>query len=339
MLKIRVYCPYCSKKLSTKHEGENVRDYCGDCKTFFYDNPLPVASAIVVKERSVLLVRRKNEPQKGEWCLPMGFAETGESIQAAALRELKEEAGIDGKIIDFVCVDSGYSKMYGDLIFVTFEAEWIGGVPVAGDDAEAVQFFPVDQIPPLAFDSNIKAFQRYLLGKQEFWAIVDSFNLSVAGQKKLFSRGSFLSDKLVGLIESNAEVISNRWLNDVKANPSTPTYARIDSEASLKRNLIILKQFGKWLDGIYDDREIRKFYRKLGRDRRTEGFEMSEILSAISLTRKYIWEFALSQRMWTSAIDIYSTLELERRMMLFFDRASYYAARGFEDTNVSENKS
>ena len=62
----------------------------------------------------------------------------------------------------------------------------------------------------------------------------------------------------------------------------------------------------------------------------TEGFKQSELLSALSLIRKYIWEFALSQGMWQKTIDIYRTLELERRMMLFFDKASYHVCKGYE---------
>jgi hypothetical protein len=147
-------------------------------------------------------------------------------------------------------------------------------------------------------------------------------------------RGDYLSDKLIKLIESNAEVIARRWLNHIRSNKSSPTYAQADPESTLQRNLIVVGQFGKWLSGFYNDDDIRNYYRKLGSERKKEGFALSEILSAISLTRKYIWEFALSQRLWNSTIDIYMTLELERRMMLFFDRASYYAARGYEaETN------
>ena len=117
--KRRLFCSYCGEKLKSGMEGENVRDYCERCDVFFYENPLPVVSSIVVRERQVLLVKRKNDPQKGKWCLPSGFAETGESVQAAALRELEEETGVRGRIIDFVCVDSSYSELYGDLIFIT----------------------------------------------------------------------------------------------------------------------------------------------------------------------------------------------------------------------------
>lgn len=307
-----------------------MRDYCDSCDMFFYDNPLPVASTIVVKNREVLLVKRKFDPYKGHWCLPSGFAEIGESIQAAALRELEEETGIQGKVIGFVNVNSTHNNFYGDLIFVTFETEWIGGELLAGDDAEAVKFFAFEEIPHLAFESNIMALQRYAESKKEYWEIVDSFSMSISSSKKKKREGNFVSDKLIKIIEHNAEVIAARWLNDVMTNKSTPTYATSDSKVSLQRIMWVIGQFEKWLGGYYSKKDLREYYLKLGCERKKEGFELSEVLSAISLTRKHIWEFALSQQMWTSTIDIYSALELERRMMLFFDRASYYTARGFE---------
>ncbi|NQU34476.1 MAG: NUDIX hydrolase [Bacteroidetes bacterium] len=330
MIKDRKYCAHCGTKVINRNEGDIVRDYCELCDTYFYDNPLPVASTIVVKNREVLLVKRKFDPYKGQWCLPSGFAEIGESIQDAAIRELKEETGIVGKVIDNVNVNSTYNNLYGDLLFITYEAEWIDGQLMAGDDAEEVLFFPLEDFPHLAFDSNTVALKRYIESKKEYWEIVDSFKLSISNNKQNFKSGNFVSDKLIKIIENNADIIARRWLSDVITNNSTPTYATSDSEISLQRNLWVIGQFEKWLGGDYDNEELRKYYRKLGKDRKKEGFALSEILSAISLTRKYIWEFALSQQLWTSTIDIYMTLELERRMMLFFDRASFYAARGFE---------
>ena len=168
----RKYCPFCGKLLVTKPEGEVLREYCPDCERFFYNNPLPVVSSIVEVDRKVLLVKRKLDPGKGEWCLPMGFAESGETIEAATLRELLEEAGLHGKIIAMVDVVSGYSKMYGDLLFITFEAEQIGGKIKAGDDALEVGFFPLDNLPKMAFASNTKAISEYIRSKQDYWAII-----------------------------------------------------------------------------------------------------------------------------------------------------------------------
>lgn len=325
----RQYCPYCSRQLEIRREGEVLRDYCGNCEKFFYDNPLPVVSVIISKDRNILLVKRKHEPEKGEWCLPSGFAETGESIEDAALRELTEETGIQGKIISLVDVVSGYSKTYGDLIFITFEAEQTGGTLSAGDDASEVRSFSFEEMPKLAFSSNTRAVAVYLASKQDYWAIIDSFSRS-AGLREA-KGGDYLSDKLLQLIEKDADIIGKRWLADVKTNKSTPTYGISGDQRTYERIQRLIRHFSQWLGGRYSDQEIRENYKNLGKTRKAEGFMLSEVLSALSLIRKHIFEFALSQQVWTKTIDIYMSLELERRMVLFFDKAAFYVAKGYEE--------
>ena len=95
--------------------------------------------------------------------------------------------------------------------------------------------------------------------------------------------------------------------------------------------MTVLSQFSKWLEGDYMNEDIRTFYHNLGKKRKKEGFELSEVLSALSLSRKHIWEFSLSQGIYVKTIDIYRTLELERRIMLFFDKASHYVSKGYEE--------
>jgi len=332
MMKKRIYCTYCGGSLALEKEGEVMRDFCPECKVFYYDNPLPVASVIVVKNREVLLVRRKFDPQAGYWCLPMGFAESGESIETAALRELEEEAGIKGKITGFVNIESGYSEAYGDLLFVTFEAEWTAKEPNAGDDAADVGFFSFSKLPELAFPSNLNAIKSYLLEKEEYWAIIDSFSKVISTEEGKIPLTDYLSGKLIRIVEKNAEVISNRWLEDVRVNHTTKMYAKFDAASSLERNKTVIRQFRKWLAGKFSNHEIRDFYQKLGADRKAEGFALSEVLSALSLTRKHIWDFSLTQGMWNRTIDIYMAMELERHMLIFFDKAAYHFSVGYENT-------
>jgi len=326
----RQYCSKCGKAISSKSEDGALRDYCIDCDIFYYDNPLPVACNIVMDKRKILLVKRKNAPYKGLWCLPMGFAETGESIEDAAMRELKEEAGIVGKIIGLVDVKSGNSDMYGDLLHITFETEWKEGELFAGDDASALNFYPFDNLPDMAFRSNVEAIEKFIISKEEYWAILDSFSRSVGIGEPGQEMGDFLSDSLVRLIEKNADIITRQWIEEVTSRKSTPSYANFAPEALFDRNNEIIRQFDDFLGGNYSNKDIRKFYRKLGKDRKNEGFSLSEVISALSLSRKCIWEFALSHGMWNKPIDVYMALELERRMMLFFDKAAYHIARGYE---------
>jgi ADP-ribose pyrophosphatase YjhB (NUDIX family) len=152
------FCAACGHRVETRDLDGYPRQICPACNRIHYRNPLPVAAALVRSAAGeILLVRRAKRPHQGAWCLPMGFAEIGETIDQAAQRELKEEAGIDARILHLVDAHSTLSDYYGDLLIVTFAMEKTGGIEVAGDDADDVRYFPVDDHPPLAFTANERA--------------------------------------------------------------------------------------------------------------------------------------------------------------------------------------
>ncbi len=330
--KRRQYCPYCGTKTTTRNEENTARDFCPACEIFFYDNPLPVVSTIVVSpDRRILLVKRGRKPYRGMWCLPTGFAETGESIEEAALRELREETGISGRILSLVDVDSCTNYFYGDLLFVTFEAEQEGGLLLPGDDCVETRYFPLRKIPRLAFGSNTRAVNNFILGKAEQWAIFDSFNQALGSGPHEKIERTLLSDHLVRIIEHNAEEIVRHWIDVVVSNPSTAGYSRLSPSWMFKGVSQILSQFGKWLSGYYGDSDIRDFYVRLGKGSRREGLLLTEVLSALTLLRKLTWEFAVRSGMLQKTIDIYTALELGQRVITFFDKAGLNIAKGYED--------
>lgn len=330
--KIRNFCPHCGSQVVKRSEDDMVRDFCQRCGIFFYENPLPVVSSILVSDRKILLVKRGKKPYRGLWCPPTGFAEAGESVENAALRELEEETGLKGNILSLVDVDSCKNYFYGDLLFITFEVEQIGGTLGPGGDTTDVKYFAVGQIPKLAFSSNTRAVNAYIKGKADYWDIVDSFARSTGQMNIRGGRENLLSDRLVVVIEKNAEKIANLWVQDVTTGRSTPDYHHFDKSRLYKRIHRLLSQFGKWLGGFYGDHDIRDFFMGTGRERKKEGFKLEEVLSALSLIKKHIWEFALSQGMWQKTLDIYTALELDRRIVIFFDRAAVYTTRGYEET-------
>ncbi|MBE9546913.1 MAG: NUDIX hydrolase [Proteobacteria bacterium] len=327
----RLFCPYCGNRITKEYEEDILRDFCEICSVFFYDNPLPVISAILEEDRKILLVKRGNKPYKGKWCLPSGFAETDESIEDAALRELEEETGIKGRIVSLVDVDSCSNYFYGDLIFLTFEVIRIGGELSPGSDTVGVKYYPVDKTPRLAFGSNTKAINAYIKNKSDYWAIVDSFALAVDESQSLEKKKALLSNRLVDVIQENAGTIVHNWLKDITTNRSTPKYQSFDKGKLFERSHIILSQFSKWLGGVYTDKDVRDYYIGLGKEKRKEKFKLHEVLSALSLLRKHIWEFALSHGISKKTLDIYMAFELDRRIMIFFDRVTFYTTQGYLD--------
>lgn len=127
---------------------------------FTYDYPRPaltVDAALVTREERprVLLIQRAGEPFTGSWALPGGFVEENERLIDAASRELHEETGIRFTDLEqlYAAGDPGRDPR-GWTVSVVFLArvEPDNLAAVAGDDAAAVKWFPLDRLPKLAFD-------------------------------------------------------------------------------------------------------------------------------------------------------------------------------------------
>lgn len=118
--------------------------------------PRPVAAVLSVVHRAgaVLLVRRANPPDQGFWGFPGGRIEGGETVFAAAERELREETGVIGSALEVITVlDALDHAADGALRFhyvlVAVACRWIAGEPVAQDDALEARWVMRDAIPTL----------------------------------------------------------------------------------------------------------------------------------------------------------------------------------------------
>lgn len=162
------YCTACGTTLETKKIEGRRRAICAACGFIAYENPLPVAAALVVNGKGeVLLVRRGRHPMKGMWCLPCGFAEADEQIEEAVVRELAEETGLTGTVGRLLDAVTARNYFYGNMVMITFEIRDVEGTPMAGDDAAEVRFFPLGRMPALAFPSQERAVRHYRNGLPE----------------------------------------------------------------------------------------------------------------------------------------------------------------------------
>jgi ADP-ribose pyrophosphatase YjhB (NUDIX family) len=109
----------------------------------------------------VLLVKRSVAPKKGFWCLPGGFMELGETPEQAALRELKEETGLAGRIDMLLGVSSNPSALYHTVLMVGYLIKSSSGNLIAGDDANDAARFHYNELPEIAFESHASFIRMY----------------------------------------------------------------------------------------------------------------------------------------------------------------------------------
>lgn len=106
--------------------------------------PMPAVGVVCLRGDEVLLIRRGAPPRLGEWSLPGGRIEPGEGVRAAALRELREETGVEARLIGLIDVVDGLFPDAGrHYVLIDFAAEWFSGEPTAVDDAAEAAFFPL----------------------------------------------------------------------------------------------------------------------------------------------------------------------------------------------------
>ena len=118
-----------------------------------YRNPKLTVDGIVFEEGKVLLIKRKREPFKGRWALPGGFVNYNERVEDAVVREVKEETNLETEIDYLFGVYSDPDRdPRGHTVSIVYVLKRRGGTLRGGDDAEDARFFPLDELPELAFD-------------------------------------------------------------------------------------------------------------------------------------------------------------------------------------------
>lgn len=155
------FCPQCGTRL-LESPSAFAPQKCASCGRVQYHNSKPCAGALIVKENCVLLVLRAVEPFKDCWDIPGGFLEPGEHPINGMLREVKEETGLDVRVIDLlgVYIDRYYSD--GEESFTLnhyYIVEPIAGKLRAADDVNVCRWFAFAQLPSenqIAFEHTKK---------------------------------------------------------------------------------------------------------------------------------------------------------------------------------------
>ena len=160
------FCPRCGGELERRllKPTEPLRPVCTRCGFVFYIDPkVAVGTVIRTESGRLVLVRRAIDPGYGKWVFPGGYVDRGEQLTAAAIREAREESGLDIRLEGLINV---YSYAGRAPVIVVYAATALGGVLCGDDECLEAAEFDADAIPwgELAFHSTRDALRDYLDG-------------------------------------------------------------------------------------------------------------------------------------------------------------------------------
>lgn len=148
------FCPQCGQPLREQPLDGVPRPTCAECGYVHFRDPKLVAVTLLTRDGRVLLVQRDIEPGRGGWGLPGGYVDWDEHPEAAAVRECAEEihtrVALDGlfRIVQLV-TEAGVG-----LVITAYRGHIVEGEPEAGHEVQAVGYFALDALPPVAFASH-----------------------------------------------------------------------------------------------------------------------------------------------------------------------------------------
>lgn len=132
---------------------------------------------------------------------------------------------------------------------------------------------------------------------------------------------------LANYIVEHAEAWVDAWLEEVRRERTTPGYQVYPDVEELKRDTLALYHYlALWLrTGEWDPR-IDDHYHRIGRDRRSAGFALSEVISAILLAKRHLWNGIIAGKQMSVALE----LQVSKAISLFYDKAIYHTILGYE---------
>lgn len=161
------FCQVCGHAMEDRFAFGKTRRACPSCGYIHFRDPKVAAVVLIERDDHVLLVRRAVNPEQGKWALPAGYIDYGEDPREAAVREVREETGLEIEITQLLAVEGAPSK-FGASIVIIFAGTVLNGTARPCDDAAEILWFAAgDPLPDLAFDSTRTMLADWITRQQQ----------------------------------------------------------------------------------------------------------------------------------------------------------------------------
>jgi len=138
------------------------------------------------------------------------------------------------------------------------------------------------------------------------------------------------SDRLIRMIETEADDLAKELVRTLREHPHTPSFRAAAAPELYDRAFNLYRNLESWISRKSEREDLVAYYTALGIQRRTEGYPLSEVLHGLNLMRRVLWKRVDEQGLLDTAEDYMAAMELNAQVLLFFDRAVLYTAKGYE---------
>jgi 8-oxo-dGTP diphosphatase len=159
------FCPRCATPLEVQpvaYDGGKEHQVCPSCRFVVWNDPKVAALTVIPWEGGILLGLRRENPGSGRWSFPSGFVDRGEVVPEAAVRETREETGLDVELTGLVGV---YSEPGNPVVVIAYAAQVRGGTLAADDDLVELRSFDPDDLPEMAFPHDEQIVRDWQAGR------------------------------------------------------------------------------------------------------------------------------------------------------------------------------
>jgi hypothetical protein len=146
---------------------------------------------------------------------------------------------------------------------------------------------------------------------------------------------NIVQNRFVRLIEENHQEIIEHFMNDVLRNKKTVAYHNLDPHELYDIGLRVYRELSKWIAKDLPKEEVKEYYHKLGKIRNKEGVPASQFFQALVLLKRHMWLF-IRKQLENEITDYRQAMQVNDRVVLFFDRAAYYMLTGYEEESVKK---
>lgn len=140
-----------------------------------------------------------------------------------------------------------------------------------------------------------------------------------------------LEDRLVEVIKSKSSEVAKKWYHEVVESQHIPNLRGLSEEQGMDIAMTVYENLSRWLTPAASSGDTREIYVQFGHSLYCRGFEMEEVVQTLILLKRYLWLTLLEMGLMTTDLNIYQTLELNNKVVLYYDRAIYFALIGYKE--------